>query len=96
MQADYLMQRLGGNPYYSTNKGIPALILSHMNVNVSPRAAERWLVHFEDALDDLEDEITIAEKRIILDHIKYTAYFLVAAQVQQRADAAAGINFLDS
>lgn len=90
------MQRLGGSPYYSTNKGIPALIRSHMNVDISVRAAERWLVHFEDALDDLEDEITIAEKRMVLDHMKYSAFFLVAAQVQQRDDAATGIHFLDS
>jgi truncated hemoglobin YjbI len=94
-QADYLVQRLGGDPYYSANKGVPALILAHMHVDVSPRAAERWLDHFEDALDDVQDEVTPEEKGVILDHMRYMAYFLVAAQVQQREDAAAGIHFLD-
>lgn len=90
-----MMQRLGGDPYYSANKGIPALILSHMHVDVSPRAAERWLDHFEESLDDVQDEVNPQQKDMIMDHMRYAAYFLVAAQVQQREDAAAGINFLD-
>lgn len=94
-QADYLLQRLGGEAYYSANKGIPALILSHMYVEVTPRTAERWLEHLEEALDDVQDDVTPQEKEIIFDHMRYAAYFLVAAQEQQKEDAAAGIHFLD-
>ena len=90
-----MVQRFGGDPYYSANKGIPAMIMAHMNIDIQPRAAERWLDHFEEALEDMQDEITMHEKGLILDHMRYAAYFLVAAQVQQKEHAAAGIQFFD-
>jgi hypothetical protein len=94
LQADYLFQRIGGDPYYSSRKGIPALIHSHCHVDITPAIAERWLRHFDDALDDCEDDINSHEKGLLLDHMRYSAYFLVAAQKQQQAAAEQGINFL--
>ena len=66
-----------------------------MSLELSPRVAEKWLDHFEDALDDLYEDITSEEKDIVRDHMRYTAYFLVAAQLQQKEDMGMGVMFLD-
>jgi truncated hemoglobin YjbI len=82
--SDFLVQRLGGTPFYSQAKGHPALGQRHRYFEMSARAAERWLFHMEQTLDDCrEDELEESDKIAILDYLRYTAYFLVSVQEQQ-------------
>jgi len=94
-QADYLLQRLGGEPYYSKNRGVPALVLAHMHLALTPQVAERWMDHFEEALYDMHEEIAEGDKELIKDHMRFQAYFLVAAQLLQKEHSAKGVQFLD-
>ena len=94
-QADYLLQRLGGEPYYSKNHGIPSLVLAHMHLELTPRVAERWMDHFEESLYDMHEEMASSHKDMIKDHMRFQAYFLVAAQMLQRDYGSRGVQFLD-
>ncbi len=94
-QADYLLQRLGGEPYYSKNRGVPALVLAHMHIALTPQVAERWMDHFEEALYDMHEEMAEGDKEMIKDHMRFQAYFLVAAQLLQKEHSAKGVQFLD-
>ena len=88
---DYLLQRLGGPSYYSESRGHPALGSRHRHFEMSPRAAEKWLIHMESTLDDLdEDLLSIEEREALLNFFRYTAYFLVATQELQWEHAAIG------
>jgi len=95
VQADYLLQRLGGEPYYSKNHGIPSLVLAHMHIELTPRVAERWMDHFEESLYDMHEEMASSHKDMIRDHMRFQAYFLVAAQMLQRDYGSRGVQFLD-
>lgn len=66
-----------------------------MYVDITPRAAERWLEHFEEALEDVQDDVNSQEKDMLLDHMRYAAYFLVAAQALQKEHADAGVQFMN-
>ena len=74
-QAEFFIQRMGGPPYFSKRKGHPALIGRHMKFNMSEKAAERWLHHMQEALDEtteIDDDI----KTRMMNFFKHTAYFL--------------------
>ncbi|KAJ1404964.1 hypothetical protein B484DRAFT_404584 [Ochromonadaceae sp. CCMP2298] len=63
---------------------------------MSPHAAERFLEHMENSLEELEaDEVTLQDKEKLQDFMRYTAYYLVAAQQTQTAHGAEGIHFLN-
>lgn len=57
---------------------------------MSPKAAERWLVHMEKALDET-DGIDEDSRARMWAFLKHTAWFLVAGQkaIQERDRAAA-------
>lgn len=74
-QAEFFIQRMGGPPYFSKRKGHPALIGRHMKFNMSEKAAERWLHHMQEALDETT-EIDDNIKTRMMNFFKHTAYFL--------------------
>lgn len=74
-QAEFFMQRMGGPAYFSQRKGHPALIGRHMKFNMSEKAAERWLHHMQEALDETT-EINDNIKTRMMNFFKHTAYFL--------------------
>mmetsp|Transcript_22279 Transcript_22279/g.32005 ORF Transcript_22279/g.32005 Transcript_22279/m.32005 type:complete len:178 (+) Transcript_22279:25-558(+) len=78
--ADFLIQRIGGTPYYSERKGFPALIDRHAMFNISEDSAERWLGYMNESLNEMEDDIDEKYRRELSDFLRYTAYFLVVAQ----------------
>ena len=84
-QCEYLHQRIGGSTFYSQRQGLPSLIRRHSNVEVSRRTADKWIDYMAEALEELEVEGEIAKKDcdVLLDHLKFTASFLVAAQESQ-------------
>ena len=83
---DYLMQRLGGDPYYSDRKGFPALAQRHCMVVLTTDMARKWLDYFEESFDELPEEMTIDTEyaAVIMDFLTYTANFLVIWQEEQQ------------
>jgi truncated hemoglobin YjbI len=75
-QYEFFIQRMGGPPLYSQRKGHPALIGRHARFDVSPAAAERWLLHMNHALD-ATPVIDEDSRRRMFNFFKHTAYFLV-------------------
>ncbi|GFS40278.1 hemoglobin 3 [Actinidia rufa] len=76
-QYEFFVQRMGGPPLYSQRKGHPALIGRHRPFPVTHQAAERWLHHMQQALDDTTD-IDTHSKTKMLNFLRHTAFFLVA------------------
>lgn len=66
-----------------------------MHTELNPRVAERWMDHFEEALYDMHDKMAASHKDMIKDHMRFQAYFLVAAQMLQRDYGSRGVQFLD-
>ena len=92
-QNEYLLQRLGGPSYYSDRKGNPNLNIRHAHLGITSRSAERWLEHMEEALGELENSegvINHKQKTILMNHFRYQAYYLVAAQEAQDEMGAGG------
>jgi len=77
---DFLIQRIGGTPYYSERKGFPALIDRHAMFDMSENSAEKWLGYMDESLKEMEDDIHEKYRRELSDFMRYTAYFLVVAQ----------------
>ena len=48
----FLMQYWGGPRTYGEERGHPRLRMRHAPFAVTPKAAERWLVHFREGLDE--------------------------------------------
>ncbi|CAH2077168.1 unnamed protein product [Thlaspi arvense] len=76
-QYEFFVQRMGGPPLYSQRKGHPALIGRHRPFPVTHEAAERWLQHMQNALDDSLD-IDHDSKIKMMNFFRHTAFFLVA------------------
>ena len=92
-QNEYLLQRLGGPSYYSDRKGHPNLIMRHAHLEITSRTAERWLEHMEESLGELENNDAIInhkQKQILMNHFRYQAYYLVAAQEAKEELGAGG------
>ncbi|KAK3134012.1 hypothetical protein QOZ80_6AG0543930 [Eleusine coracana subsp. coracana] len=82
-QYEFLVQRMGGPPLFSQRRGHPALIARHWPFLVTPRAAERWLHHMQQALDTTE-RIDADSKQKMMYFFRHTAYFLVAGNEMTR------------
>ncbi|XP_057957389.1 two-on-two hemoglobin-3 isoform X2 [Malania oleifera] len=76
-QYEFLVQRMGGPPLYSQRKGHPALIGRHRPFPVTHQAAERWLHHMQQAVDDVKD-IDEDSNVKMMNFFRHTAFFLVA------------------
>lgn len=94
-QFRFFIQRFGGPELYEEKKGHPALIGRHAPFDVSPAAAERWLMHMNAALEENEKagKIDSDSRRRIFDFLSHTAWFLVGGQemrLKREAAAKAG------
>ncbi|GAQ77952.1 hemoglobin-like protein [Klebsormidium nitens] len=78
-QYEFFIQRLGGPPLYSQRKGHPALIGRHGPYAVTERAAQRWLEHMDEALDETAG-IDEDSRQRLRNFFRHTAYFLVAGK----------------
>ncbi|XP_022854563.1 two-on-two hemoglobin-3-like [Olea europaea var. sylvestris] len=76
-QYEFFVQRMGGPPLYSQRRGHPALIARHRPFPITHQAAERWLHHMEQALDNTTD-IDSDSKIKMMNFFRHTAFFLVA------------------
>lgn len=71
----FLMQYWGGPTTYSERRGHPRLRMRHAPYAVTPRAAERWLVHFRAGLD--EAELTPEQHARFWDYVTHAAQFMI-------------------
>ncbi|KAG9459278.1 hypothetical protein H6P81_003786 [Aristolochia fimbriata] len=76
-QYEFFVQRMGGPPLYSQRKGHPALIGRHRPFPVTHQAAERWLNHMQQALENAQN-IDADSKLKMMNFFRHTAFFLVA------------------
>ncbi len=75
---DYLFQRLGGDSYYSSRKGLPMLIQKNRMLNIDGDLANRFIEHTANTLDKFEEDIKEDYRIYIFDFIKFTCYYIVA------------------
>jgi truncated hemoglobin YjbI len=75
--AEYLYQRSGGNPFYAIRQGIPDLGRIHSHLKFTEKEIEKWLDLMEDALYDFRDIITEHEGQVLLDFMRFQAYYFL-------------------
>ncbi|QIX26051.1 globin [Nocardioides sp. JQ2195] len=71
----FLVQYWGGPTTYSDNRGHPRLRMRHAPYDVTPAAAERWLVHFRAGLDSVE--LPPEQDAKFWDYVTHAAQFMV-------------------
>lgn len=71
----FLVQYWGGPSTYSETRGHPRLRMRHAPFQVTPAAAERWLVHFRAGLDAAD--LTPEQHERFWDYVTHAAQFMV-------------------
>ncbi|RJS45109.1 globin [Nocardioides cavernaquae] len=71
----FLAQYWGGPSTYSDERGHPRLRMRHAPFEVTPAAAQRWLIHFRAALD--EAALTPAQDTQFWDYVTHAAQFMI-------------------
>ena len=71
----FLVQYWGGPSTYSETRGHPRLRMRHAPFQVTPAAAERWLVHFRAGLDSVD--LTPEQDERFWDYVTHAAQFMV-------------------
>jgi len=71
----FLMQYWGGPTTYSDNRGHPRLRMRHAPFAVTPAAAQRWLLHFREALDSVQ--LTPEQDARFWEYVTHAAQFMV-------------------
>ena len=73
--ASFLEQYWGGPTTYSERRGHPRLRMRHAPFAVTPTAAQHWLRHFRDALDEVG--LTPEQDQQFWDYVTHAAQFMV-------------------
>ena len=71
----FLVQYWGGPSTYSETRGHPRLRMRHAPFQVTPAAAQRWLVHFRAGLDAAN--LTPEQDERFWDYVTHAAQFMV-------------------
>ena len=71
----FLVQYWGGPTTYSDTRGHPRLRMRHAPFEVTPAAAQRWLVHFRAGLDSVD--LTAEQDAKFWDYVTHAAQFMV-------------------
>lgn len=71
----FLVQYWGGPTTYSQRRGHPRLRMRHAPFAVTPKAAERWLVHFRAGLDAVD--LTPEQDERFWGYVTHAAQFMV-------------------
>ncbi len=90
---DYLMQRLGGPSYYSDRKGFPALGQRHSWLKLDLNMVILWLDLMEQSLDQMAEHISPENSAMLLDFLRYSAFYLLVLQEEQHENASKGPYF---
>jgi truncated hemoglobin YjbI len=87
-QFRFFVQTFGGPDLYRQKKGQHTrLVGRHANYNITDRAADRWVQHMKDAMeehDNLKGDIEAKEALFL--YFQYTAHYIVAASDYMRPD----------
>lgn len=75
----FLSQYWGGPGTYSELRGHPRLRMRHAPFAVDKAAAQRWLVHFRAALDEVA--LTPEQDRQFWDYVTHAAQFMINTEV---------------
>ena len=73
--ASFLEQYWGGPTTYSERRGHPRLRMRHAPFAVTPTAAQHWLRHFRDALDEVA--LPPEQDQQFWDYVTHAAQFMV-------------------
>jgi hemoglobin len=73
----FLAQYWGGPSTYSDERGHPRLRMRHAPFEVTPAAAQRWLMHFRAALDEVG--LTAEQDKQFWDYVTHAAQFMINA-----------------
>ncbi|NUR06092.1 MAG: globin [Nocardioidaceae bacterium] len=71
----FLVQYWGGPTTYSDTRGHPRLRMRHAPFAVTPKAAEHWLRHFRDGLDEANLPAELDAQ--FWDYVQHAAKFMV-------------------
>ena len=71
----FLIQYWGGPTTYGDQRGHPRLRMRHAPFQVTPAAAQHWLVHFRAGLD--EADLTPEQDARFWDYVTHAAQFMV-------------------
>jgi hemoglobin len=74
----FLAQYWGGPSTYSDERGHPRLRMRHAPFAVTPAAAQRWLMHFRAALDEVA--LTPEQDAQFWDYVTHAAQFMINAE----------------
>jgi hemoglobin len=71
----FLAQYWGGPSTYSDERGHPRLRMRHAPFAVTPDSAQRWLMHFRAALDEVA--LTPEQDAQFWDYVTHAAQFMI-------------------
>ena len=84
-QYEFFIQRMGGPPLYSQRKGHPALIGRHRPFTITVEAANRWMYHMRNAVEQVDKIKQDPEgKKVLLDFLAHSAFFVQGGNVMTR------------
>jgi truncated hemoglobin YjbI len=99
-QFRFFVQTFGGPELYKEKKGkYTRLVGRHANYSIGVNAAQRWVEHMEEAVNEhinlMGEEHDVAREYLIM-YFRYTAYYIVVASEFMKSDQLSGGTQLDS
>lgn len=96
-QYRFLVQTFGGNDLYRQKKGkYTRLVGRHANYNLSTRAATQWIKYMDQAVNEHSKLKSDEQARTnLMNYMKYTAHYIVAAIEYMRPDQLSGGSQID-
>lgn len=98
-QYKFFVQTFGGPDLYQQKKGskYTRLVGRHANYNITHKAADRWIYHMKNAMQEhpqLQNDDSEA-KELLMKYFQYTAHYIVVASEYMRPDQLSGGTQLD-
>uniref|UniRef100_A0A7S2WRL1 Globin n=1 Tax=Eucampia antarctica TaxID=49252 RepID=A0A7S2WRL1_9STRA len=97
-QFRFFVQTFGGPDLYRQKKGkYTRLAGRHANYNIGTNAANRWVMHMDNAIDEhkeLKEDIEC--RQLLKKYFTYTAHYIVTAMTYMRSDQLSGGTKIDS
>ena len=95
-QYRFFVQTFGGPELYKERKGkYTRLVGRHANYSIGNQAADRWIVHMQNAMQEHEILRTDDEAREALSqYFRYTAHYIVVASEYMRPDQVRTLQYL--
>lgn len=97
MRQRFFVQSFGGPALYEEKKGkYTRLAGRHASYNIGPKAAERWVTHMLQAMQEHPEIAADLEAYAALEkYFRFTAYYLVATMTYMKSDQLSGGTQID-